>query len=241
MKEQSQSTAGAGTADKRWPQHACPKCGTAMEPIGGEAYACRKCGHSTCAQPMSGKQEQEWTVENLGKVIGLSGTAITIEFADLICAAHNAALAAERKHSAFCSKMANGRLEKIAQLQLDIGEIRRQHQQEAEEWTTDEELRSQLAEAQAAIRKLNSMRESQGFAGLAINDTSALDAAKVEAYSAGNTAAFESKYVRSLEAIAVAQQPLVEALIALRDGPQRLSEWACKVIDAALAKMKEGK
>jgi len=34
------------------------------------------------------------------------------------------------------------------------------------------------------------------------------------------------------------QNPLVDALIALRDGPQRLTPWALKVIDAAIADAK---
>ena len=115
----------------------------------------------------------------------------------------------------------------------------------------DEAIEAEKADASGkqeqewTIEQVRGTLHAHGIKGIIRAHKSALDAAKVEAYSAGNTAAFESKYVRSLEAIAAAQRPLVDALhrlamLSLQSRRYTDDPEYRDATDAALAQAKEG-
>jgi hypothetical protein len=134
--------------------------------------------------------------------------AVCTEIAD----AHNAELDAERKHSAYCTKMANERLEQTVQLRAQLAAAK----DEVRVMTNHSvQLRHELAAAQAKWEDaLEANRQTERL-------LSAAQAAIAEAHAEGYREC-RKLYPHDKEAIAAAQQPLVQKITELEG---RLSKY----------------
>jgi len=207
MESEVNSTTGAATADKQdfeMFSHIVP----------------------TDAQPTSGKQEQ-WTVvytQGSGRTFLYHGKELLLDGLNrpVIEALHEhitASIASKRESYKLLEAHAKREYQQLREQLAAEKERSKELREDLEHY--DEVItkrEKQLASAQAAIRKLNSMRESQGFAGLAINDTTALDAAKRVSFQEG----WEEGRRQGIELVAAARQPLQQKIQELE---ARLSKY----------------